>query len=122
MADHENIVKQRLNLPLNRSNLLLFFSRVGVWTLSKHCYGKKQRLNNRYSWFKHWLDDDFHKRCLNLVEITGPLWLAVPTKLISPNIQCNNVIQKIIEARSICLFDSKKTKDVSFTSVASCAE
>ena len=27
MADHENIVKRRLNLPLSRSNLLLFFSR-----------------------------------------------------------------------------------------------
>ena len=33
MADHENIVKHRLNLPLSRSNLLLFLSRCfdTVW-------------------------------------------------------------------------------------------
>ena len=28
---------------------------------------EERRLNNRYPWFKHGLDDDFHKRCLNLV-------------------------------------------------------
>ena len=38
-------------------------------------------------------------------------WLIDWLKLISPNIYCNNVIQKIIEALSICLVDSKKTKD-----------
>lgn len=31
-----------------------------------------QRLNDRYSWFKHVLDDDFRKHCLNFVEIIGP--------------------------------------------------
>lgn len=39
--------------------------------------------------------------------------------MISLNIQCNNVIQKNIEALIICLFDSKQTKDFSFTSVTS---
>ena len=63
--DEKKSDKQRLNLPVIRSNLLLFLSRF-----FRHClniFMEKQHLNNQYSCFKHWLDDDFHKRCLNLV-------------------------------------------------------
>ena len=37
----------------------------------RHCLTTvmvKQRLNNRYSWFKVGLDDDFHKCCLKIID------------------------------------------------------
>ena len=51
---------------MSRFNFLLFLSRC-LGSLNK--FTEEQHLNNRYSWFKHGLDDDFRKRCLNLMKL-----------------------------------------------------
>ena len=50
MADHENIVKQRLNLPLTRSNLLLFLSR---WLDTVNTVMVEQRLKGEFHGSAH---------------------------------------------------------------------
>ena len=65
MAVHEIAVKQRLNLPVSRPNFLLV--PYSVFKRGLNTVMEKQRLNNRYSWLKHGLVGDFHKRCLKFV-------------------------------------------------------
>ena len=64
MDGHEKTVKQGLNYLW--AGLTFYCSLLGARRgLNK--VTEEQRLNNRFSQFKYGLDDDFHKRCLNLV-------------------------------------------------------
>ena len=60
MAGHEIAAKQQLNLCLEAC-LTLYCFLVGLNTVIE-----KLSLNNRYSWFRHGLDDDFYKRFFKL--------------------------------------------------------
>ena len=50
--------------PVSRFNFPVFPE--SVFRHGQNKVAEEQRLNNLFSWFIHGLDDDFHKRCLNL--------------------------------------------------------